>query len=211
MSDPNSKPISMEEFAGARRQSFRGVRLKVDRNLQLLGTYSASQIAQRLYKVAKNKLGIRYVPQNGDVVPQVGNLDQFKKLFACHERRHSISRADIEDGSIELLNQMFNLGRPIDWLASSDTPKPSHLWRFQLHYHEFLIDLVSGDPSPENWETVWNTILHWVSKNKVADSSSHDSAWHPYCISRRIPTWMQLVACDSQTDDVILHLSLIHI
>jgi len=194
----------MEELAGTRRQSFRGARLKLDRNLQLLRTYSASQIARRLYKVARNKLGIRYIPQNGDVVPRPANLEPFKKLFACHERRHCVSRVDIENGAIELLNQKFDLGQPIDWLARSVTPRPSHLWRFQLHYHEFLIDLVSADPSQKNWDAVWNTIEHWVSENRVGDSSSHDSAWHPYCISRRIPTWLQLVACDSQNNPEIL-------
>jgi len=194
----------MEELADTRRQLFHGARQKVDRNLHLLRTYSLSQIAKRLYKVGRNKLGIRYVPQNSDAVVEVADLAPFKKLFECHERRHSLSRVDLENGSIELLNQRFELGKPIDWLADAVTPKPNHLWRFQLHYQEYLIDLVSADPSHENWETVWSTIKQWVVENKVTDAASHDSAWHPYCISRRVPVWMQMVARDTQANSEIL-------
>jgi uncharacterized heparinase superfamily protein len=96
------------------------------------------------------------------------------------------------DGYFQFLNEERRLGNPVDWrLAGS--PGATRLWRFHLHYHEFLLDLaVEGRRSGEFLDRAWTLVLDWFEHNPLHYPDALDAAWHPYCISRRLPAWIVL-------------------
>ena len=187
------------EWAAHRRSHTQGVRQRLDRGLQLVRTYPPTQIAERLFKTFKRKAGLRYVPANppGDV--QVGDYTRFARLFAATAPWQNHRSADLATGQVTLLNETQPLGYPFDWRCGK-SPRPSHLWRFQLHYHEYLLNLVKNtdesapQPFASHWDLAWEIISHWIEQNAPADRQVDADAWHPYCISRRAPVWMKLLA-----------------
>ena len=197
--ESTSRP-DLEQLANNRRQPFSGWKLAANRNLQLFKTYSIGQVTRRIIKQVRNRIGMRYVPGSRSAPASVSDQSVFAWLFGQHSSHQKLSPVELQSGSIELLNQRYELGAPIDWRANL-TPRPDHLWRFQLHYHEYLLDLVSDYPDSPTWDLAWESIDHWIAKNRPADNSVHDDAWHPYCISRRIPVWMQLTAVQPQTEN----------
>ncbi|HVJ80528.1 MAG TPA: alginate lyase family protein, partial [Planctomycetia bacterium] len=84
-------------------------------------------------------------------------------------------------GRFTLLNREYDLGRPIDFNKAKSAPLLS---QFHLHYHEFLLDVAASS------ETVWDFVLHWMAAHERPDRSA---AWHPYCMSRRIPVWCAIL------------------
>ena len=191
------QPIMLETLATQRRQFYSGWRLSLDRKLQLLRTFPPNQILHRLWKTAKTKTGLWYVPKNMLVEQTSKPLDGFARLFELHEPQQRNSFEDIANGRISLLNSTCDLGSElVDWYTEGVDPRPAYLWRFQLHYHEFLLDLARQDATEASWRLVWQRITDWIKNVPPENRKSLDSAWHPYCISRRIPCWLLLFAAN---------------
>jgi uncharacterized heparinase superfamily protein len=201
MDGPHSdKPIlDLDDFVASRNSQYSGVRQKFDRCFQMMNTYPPSQVLRRLSKVTRNRLGIRYQPNNAMPKVRVRENMAFQQLAKL--TKPNSQQQKISGGRIALLNQVYEVGSPIDWRTEFN-PRPHHLWRFQLHYHEWLLSF--GSQSDFTWET----IEHWIENNTVGDAQTHDDAWHPYCISRRIPVWQKLLAgsADRSSDTVLLSL-----
>lgn len=97
-------------------------------------------------------------------------------------------------GRFCLLNDQRELPDPVDWHPSGPHG-PSRLWRFALHYHEFLLDLAAeGLRTGEAafLRRAWDLVAQWIEANRPDDPRVLDDAWHPYCISRRLPVWIAL-------------------
>lgn len=87
------------------------------------------------------------------------------------------------------------------WLGpSADAPLESvevvsHLWRFHLHYQEYVLDLLAAGRDGtqlEAAERIWPILQSWIAANPIDRRGATTDAWHPYCISRRIPVWLLL-------------------
>jgi len=109
------------------------------------------------------------------------------------------------DGEIEVLNDM----RALDWRMetaknSTNAKKNSLLWQFQLHYHEYLLPLAESSNTRADGnqydaaqlKLIEQTIGSWIDQNSIDSSAAHIAAWHPYCISRRLPVWFCLLAVE---------------
>jgi len=184
---------------------------KLDRYLQIVRYYRWKQVALR----AKNVLSKKLVPdrvigriENCDSATLV-NCESFTNLAVATiaDNRDHISHTqnDLTRGRLVLLNESFDVGWPIKW----DVEEPSHLWRFQLHYHEYLLQHVSSesalaDPTHQAWEDVWGLLVDWINRHSPENSKSSQDAWHPYCISRRIPVWSWLLSARTPSSDSIL-------
>lgn len=83
------------------------------------------------------------------------------------------ARTDILEGTFCLLNKSGDLGRPVDWAAQEQ----SLLWRFTLHYFNYLHLL-------EDEEQVV-LCREWIEANPVGAGV----AWHPYPTSLRLVNW----------------------
>jgi uncharacterized heparinase superfamily protein len=88
------------------------------------------------------------------------------------------------------LNDRRQLGQPMDW-SLQRFPDASHLWRFQLQYHEFLLS-AAADASSKTNRDIFRTIEHWIATFEPSATERGTDAWHPYCVSRRISAWIWL-------------------
>ena len=95
-------------------------------------------------------------------------------------------------GEFTFLNQTMSLGNPIDWQARD--PTIDHLWRFHLHYHEFLTHPFrrGQSPSAEVLEDAWQIVRDWIHRYPISTEDALINGWHPFCISRRLPVWVFL-------------------
>ena len=172
--------------------------------------YRFSQMAHRAMKLVRLEVR-RRVPALRHVSDELRSLSVranpgFAKLLASREaelahgggagraqsadggeRRPAHSRDDVLHGRLCFLNETRKLDSPFDWSPEGATRQ----WRFHLHYHEFLLHLIEGRPAdqdPRDGEA-WAIIGDWIAENPVGEGPD---AWHPYCISRRLPVWMAL-------------------
>lgn len=98
---------------------------------------------------------------------------------------------DLADGRLRLLNLEANVGRPIDW-ELTHWPDAPELWRFHLHYHEYLASMAEGRPGGPAARRAWETVLDWIRHHPRPTTAHRRRAWHPYCISRRMAAWARL-------------------
>ncbi|NQT13204.1 MAG: alginate lyase family protein [Planctomycetes bacterium] len=100
----------------------------------------------------------------------------------------------ILQGHYRFLNHELRLPDPLDWLLRENSHAP-RLWRFYLHFHEFLLDLAaeaSDDCGPQCLSRARELMVGWLSQSRLDDPRTLSDAWHPYCISRRLPVWILL-------------------
>ncbi|MCZ6771593.1 MAG: alginate lyase family protein [Proteobacteria bacterium] len=165
--------------------------------------HRTSQLAMRIVSLARRKSirmgrGRRYLRP-----PKVAPKPRGDLAFASLARRKlaerglrscALSTHDLLQGRYRFLNIERTLPDPIDWRLEC-WPEAPHLWRFHLHYHEFLLDLTAQgleDRDRVHFDRAWNIATQWIENNKLSDSRVVTDAWHPYCISRRLPVWMYL-------------------
>lgn len=172
---------------------------RLDRCLALCRYHRPSQFLRRAVAIFRRKLSPTS-PEKYDIGPSTriqtrkgiggfGNLLRAKS--ACWRDFDERPVADLAAGRFAFLSETCELGRPVDWDCRSVSV--SHLWRFHLHYHEFLLDaLVSrGDPCGADGRVAaaWEIVADWIENNRP---SVRGDAWHPFCISKRLPVWMLL-------------------
>ncbi|HTI49924.1 MAG TPA: alginate lyase family protein [Planctomycetaceae bacterium] len=98
------------------------------------------------------------------------------------------------EGRFQFLNEQLVLPNPVDWRLS-ESPVVDPLWRFHLHYHEFLLDLLAASAASSSAalpDRAWDLVRQWIDGNPLDDVRGLDDAWHPFCISRRLPVWIIL-------------------
>jgi len=84
----------------------------------------------------------------------------------------------IAAGQWRLAGQEYPLGLPPrTWL-----PKLQPLQVFELHYHEWLADLVAADRP----EVARQVLASWL----LAFAHYHPTVWHPYPLSLRVVSWL---------------------
>ena len=165
--------------------------------------YRTSQLAMRLMRLVQRKStcigGGRRCGRLPKVVPKPRGDPGFaslarRKLAERGRRRSPLSARDLLRGRYRFLNVERTLPDPIDWRLEC-WPEAAHLWRFHLHYHEFLLDLVAEgreDGEGAGFDRAWEIVAQWIENNRLSDSRVVMDAWHPYCISRRLPVWTYL-------------------
>ena len=179
---------------------------QISRTWNILKYYRKSQIARRVMSVISNKAGLT----GGSVTtaitstPPVRAQNEFDTLRSirsttCYRDANQIGQS-LTQGEIRLLNSTHALRWRID-------DERTLLWQFQLHYHEFLLPLAasqlpSGESNPVDLELIENTIASWIDENPISNRACHLDAWHPYCISRRLPVWFCLLTIPTLDDSL---------
>lgn len=183
--------------------------------------YRPSQLAMRMVAIARLR-HLRWSGKHGalqaeDQVPGLRVNRGFSQLlhYSLQQRLTADSAAEarkIFEGRFCFLNQERALPDPVDWGVDGE-PARSRLWRFHLHYHEYLLDLAAqAVRAGENEgsllrERAWSLVRQWIARNPVDEAPWLQDAWHPYCISRRLPVWM-LLWCAAPRDDELGSLAL---
>lgn len=180
-------------------------RSKLNRVVSVLRYHRPAQLLHRLKaRVERLRLsrtgGGRYArPYAGDVGFQPLNSSVVGSTFGSHAVKTS-PQQDVEhllssilSGQITLLHETKDLGDPIDWRCQS--VDATHLWRFNLHYHEFLLGCCLGANAGREAEVCLRVMRSWISGNPISDAAVHSDAWHPFCISRRLRVWFAILSC----------------
>ena len=138
---------------------------------------------------------------NGSSPELVATAQQVERLLA---EIAAGAVVEASSGRLRFLNQEIELGSPVNW-AQEDVPR---LWRFHLHYHEWLFGLSAEGTrvATHKYEAAWAIVDDWIARFPDPNADGASDAWHPFCISRRVPVWTSLWAicppCDSQADRI---------
>lgn len=94
---------------------------------------------------------------------------------------HADNGRRILDGHIRLIRRDRTFAMPVDWQVT-DEPL---LWRFTLHYFEWLADLAATD-NERAPVLARDLVADWI----VRHGSPDGLAWHPYPLSLRLYAWL---------------------
>lgn len=189
--------------------------LQLPRWYYLLRYHRTQQFVARLRGIIRrrwrSRFGVRgysnslaVQPRNKDN-PALTNILQHK--LSERLERDAIGRADkIRQRQFCFLNETVDFSAGIDWRVSQH-PEIDALWKFHLHYQEYLLDLAASanhgkaDPADSN-ALVWNLVEDWIRGNPTSNTQVFGDAWHPFCISRRLPVWILLWSAHEPPADV---------
>lgn len=100
-----------------------------------------------------------------------------------------LSRFDTE----KILNNEFdfiNINHKVSLDTAWNDKSLQHLWRYNLHYFEYLYKLAfqyfSNDKNPKYYEKYKELVINWIDNNPCP----YGDGWHPYTISLRITNWI---------------------
>ncbi|PQO38063.1 alginate lyase family protein [Blastopirellula marina] len=192
----------VHELVALKRPTKRSNRFeKLERWWYVLRYHRKSQLLRRLGKVIKQRL-----PRLGrSAVPKLAGHEELPIRegvdWQAFLNRQMNRNAAHDDSAIErmklrtfrFLNHEIAFGSEIDWRMVHHQGVP-HLWRFHLHYHEFLLAFIrnANHESAEWAAPAWDIINDWIIHNQQENASCRNDAWHPFCISRRLPVWCLL-------------------
>ena len=206
---PGAGPVT----AGGQCESTSNWRRKAVRWWYVLRYYRTSQLVARLVSVARRRTfpfrGNRRYLRPPEIAPKPREnpalsllLDH--KLAGRRANDSAVKASEILEGTFRFLNEERVLPDPVDWRLRG-RPAASHLWRFYLHYHEFLLDLAAEgirSSDPIWFERAWDLVTQWIARNPPGDVRLLRDSWHAYCISRRLPAWILLWSASPPPEDV---------
>jgi uncharacterized heparinase superfamily protein len=177
-----------------------------------------SQLARRAHEILRRRLTEITGGPNWSRTPQIPirlrtGID-FRwlveaKLAARKAIAPESSADDLLHGKFTFLKTSKTLSDPVDWRLHQ-WPDVPLLWRFHFHYQEYSLDLLAK--SLERGDAVfvdraWDLVRQWIEGNQPRGSRFWMDAWHPACISRRLPVWVALrSACTpkQELEDLVL-------
>ncbi|MCA9135473.1 MAG: heparinase II/III-family protein [Planctomycetales bacterium] len=177
------------------------LRRRISRWVALLRYHRPSQFGWRLYRIIqrqlRKRLPQRYVfsPSHGRVRWKPGARVAMAKIAQRRLRLwplRSVHAAAMADGKFCYLNETRDLN--IDSSASAIqinwNPDAPRLWRFHLQCHEDMLEIVEAKGAAAAFQIVDS----WIRDPRHRSPSGDPDAWHPFCISRRMPVWLALAA-----------------
>ncbi len=103
--------------------------------------------------------------------------------------REYLDRFDI-DAVFRNKLTFINLTNQIELSKAWNDKDLQHLWRYNLHYFEYLYKLAHefsyGDNQTKYYEKMKDMITNWIDNNPYA----FGDGWHPYTISLRFTNWI---------------------
>ena len=168
---------------------------------ELIRYHRASQFARRLVSVVKTRLLSRlprqYRPRASTCQLKTPAIPVLQAMFqrrlglwpsrACSQHLNAMT-----EGEFCFLNETRDLrcqqsGVPlgVNW-----RPDSNRLWRFHLQSQEHLTELAGAGHTT----AAWNIIQSWLATPAHQTPFADADAWHPFCISRRLPVWLTLAA-----------------
>lgn len=86
----------------------------------------------------------------------------------------------------------INIINQVDLSKAWNNKELQHLWRYNLHYFEYLFELAyeySKDNSQEQYYKKFKYFIeNWIDNNTLA----YGDGWHPYTISLRLTNWISV-------------------
>lgn len=152
------------------------------------------QLVRRLHKrtLGRRVQAPSVQPAPVDIAPNQARVFQAMLRGRVAGRRGTIRHQpnDVAQGRLTFLGTTATLGDPFQWERVGQL-EVDHLWRFHAHYQEYLLDL-AAEPSDARAEKIWSIVGGWIDAHPSPNPRSTSDAWHPFCISRRLPIWMMM-------------------
>ncbi|MEO1525419.1 MAG: alginate lyase family protein [Planctomycetota bacterium] len=179
---------------------------RFSRGLALIRYHRPSQFLWRLMSISRRVLR-RNLPPHW-VFPETRRMARWKPqaresfraiaqyrlgLWPGRAQHHS----KIAEGTFQFLNEQRCLvsgnDRAMDW-----NPNAPRLWRFHLQCHEYLPELADH----EGAKIAYDVLQSWLDAPRHRSPTLDPDAWHPFCISRRLPAWLSLLADHDPPDEL---------
>ncbi|HGY56899.1 MAG TPA: alginate lyase family protein [Caldithrix abyssi] len=113
-------------------------------------------------------------------VPELPTFNLIPKPHAPYAEKQNLERKQFV-----FLNQFANYDTDIRW----NDPGKSKLWRYNLHYFDYLLPLLQ-EQSAKNYDRGRRIIEDWIKNNPIG----HGDGWEPYPISVRVCNWIHFYA-----------------
>jgi uncharacterized heparinase superfamily protein len=174
-----------------------------------LARRAAKLIAARLLPASRHR---RYLTVRGPLVCRhTEGLQRLAEARLETRGPDAPARAErILAGEFRFLGECRKLDSPVDF-RSEAVENASQLWRFNLHYQEYLLDLLAAHGATADAPTggeaddasdatgsnahvrrAWELVTEWIDGNRPDKPECLGDSWHPFCISRRLPVWVIL-------------------
>jgi uncharacterized heparinase superfamily protein len=140
-----------------------------------------NKIKRELYKRKILKIHTPKIIKTNDKMNfEIPNLD-FNSEY--------LGRFDL-DGIMNNEFEFINIKQKISLDTAWNDNSLQHLWRYNLHYFEFLYKLgfqyLNDNKNPKYYEKYKELIVNWIVNNPCP----YGDGWHPYTISLRITNWI---------------------
>ncbi len=127
-------------------------------------------------------------------IPRV-HFDLPRRLFAewdCPTDQKLVHQ--LSQGTFEHLNQVRELGRPVDWLLGP--VDRDRLWTVTLHYHRWAFELAqravrNDELGKQTSGLLIELVSDWIARCDVSTSGSRSLAWNAYATATRIGWWVR--------------------
>lgn len=155
--------------------------------VHLLYGYRPGQLTARVRNRVRRRLPVPLARDAAAPSLRMGTLFA-STAHATRRFAGTTQAARMRNGRVELLSVERSLSDRL-WLDS--TAHPNHLWAFTLHYHEYLVPLLSGDRAER--DRAMEVVSSWL-RSCPAQPAALALAWHPYVCSTRIMPWLAILA-----------------
>lgn len=147
-----------------------------------------SQVAYRLWRKLGGKTPLRrgHVPKpsvhvaNISRVPPIPELD-FDPAF--------LARFNCDELLLDSLT-LLHMSQRVDWLTSWKSPAMPPLWRYNMHYQEYILPLTKRYLETGEMlylEKAKEIVLGWIEGNPLREGGP---GWDSYPISMRVVVWL---------------------
>jgi uncharacterized heparinase superfamily protein len=164
-----------------------------------------SHVRRRMLRKSRGGRFARPLQQTPALRSNSPLLSVANRKLSNRRKQGACARADaILAGRFCFLNKTLDLSDPVDWRLSRHSDVDP-LWRFHLHYQEYLLDLLADDApgrAAAAHVRTWELIRQWIAGNSLTDPRTHVDGWHPFCISRRLPVWIAVWQVAPPSDEM---------
>ncbi|MBT2689217.1 alginate lyase family protein [Bacillus sp. ISL-47] len=148
-----------------------------------------SQIFYRLFNRLKRELYKRKLLSINEP-PELTIEEGFNYIIPELDfNKDYLDRFDI-DGIMTNNFTFINLSNQVDLSNAWNNKELQHLWRYNLHYFEYLFSLAyefsKGNEQKKYYDKYRELIAKWIDNNPFP----FGDGWHPYTISLRITNWI---------------------
>jgi uncharacterized heparinase superfamily protein len=149
-------------------------------------------VKRKVYEKLGSKIWNRYLKKYKNQEPKVNLAPD----FFPHKRFYYSSQNldELFKNSFTFLNQKKDFGEKILWNAT-ELNTGTRLWKLNLHYHEFLIDVaLNFEKSNDKLALTYleNTITDWIENNPIGTKDYGKDNWNSYALSLRIVSWIKI-------------------
>ena len=109
-------------------------------------------------------------------------------------KHYNFSHEKLLSNNFTFLNQTISFGNIVDW-HYTPLNQGTRLWKLNLNYHEYLIDIAKLYKNTQNKKYlnyIQNHIKEWWYQNPFGTSEYYKDNWNAYAVSLRTMAWIKI-------------------